>query len=47
MIGDEERDIIAGKEAGCKTIRVINKIGINSRADYIIKEIKEILNIIK
>lgn len=41
LIGDTENDIKAGRAAGCKTI------GINTKADFEIKNIRELLNLIK
>lgn len=58
IIGDGVNDIIAGKSAGCKTIltanlleseylRIIEKKLKKIKPDYIIKNLKETLNIIK
>ncbi len=51
IVGDSPYDIIAGKKAGCKTIAVLtghyNRERIaQEKPDYIIKELKEILEVI-
>lgn len=58
IIGDGVNDIIAGKSAGCKTILIANLLETEylriieekleeTKPDYIIKNLKEALNIIK
>ena len=49
VVGDTHKDIMAGKKANCKTIllkKIYNKNQI-LRPDYTIKNLKELINIIK
>lgn len=41
MIGDQERDIEAGRRAGCRTIRV-NRTGESSDADFVVRDMMEL-----
>ncbi len=49
VIGDRNKDIIAGKRAGCKTVLLIKKYNNYkvSQSDYIIKDFKNLLKITK
>ncbi len=49
FIGDTDKDIIAGKKGNCKTILIKKKYNKShaSKPDFIVKNFKEILNIIK
>ncbi len=49
FIGDTDKDIIAGKKGNCKTILLKKKYNKfhNSKPDFIVQNLKEILNIIK
>ena len=44
MIGDSERDLLAGKNAGCRTIYISDKISEN--ADFYAKDLYQAVNII-
>jgi len=49
MIGDRWKDIVAGKQAGCKTIFIGNeydKSPVNLKPDYSVNNISEIIKII-
>lgn len=49
MIGDTERDIIAGRDAGCTTIGVMNGYGVRKASvipDYFFKDIDQSVNFI-
>lgn len=43
MVGDQESDIIAGKEAGCKTVYIGEK---NVQSTYTIRKINDLLEIL-
>ncbi|WP_456420257.1 D-glycero-alpha-D-manno-heptose-1,7-bisphosphate 7-phosphatase, partial [Methanocaldococcus infernus] len=46
MIGDDERDILAGKAVGCKTIRILYKEE-KTEADFVVKDLYECVKIVK
>ncbi|KKK95800.1 hypothetical protein LCGC14_2669170 [marine sediment metagenome] len=45
-VGDEERDIEAGKNAGCRTIRITKQADVESKADYKATDLKKAVEII-
>ena len=45
-VGDEERDIEAGKSAGCRTIRITKQTDIESKADYKAINLKQAVEIV-
>ena len=45
MIGDREIDVLSGKNAGTYGCLFTKKDGVDSAADYIIKDIIEVLDI--
>ena len=47
MVGDRNKDIIAGNNAGCKTIYVNNEGTKNSIASFSVREIYEVIDIIR
>jgi D,D-heptose 1,7-bisphosphate phosphatase len=46
FIGDKDFDILCGKNAGCKTIRILGDYDVSIKADYDIKSLDEIKSII-
>jgi len=47
MVGDNWKDILAGKEAGCETILVKRKYNRTVSADYRVQSLQDIIGIIK
>ena len=45
MIGDKESDIIAGKNVGLKTILVNNNYNFKIKADFIVSDLGDLLNL--
>ncbi len=46
FIGDKDFDILCGKNAGCKTIRILGDYENSVKADYEINSFDEIINVI-
>ncbi len=45
-VGDEERDIEAGKNAGCRTIRITEQADFESKADYKVNDLTQAVKIV-
>ena len=45
-VGDEERDIEAGKNAGCRTILLTEQTDVVSKADYNVTDLKKAVEIV-
>ncbi len=45
-VGDEERDIEAGINAGCRTIRITKQTDVESKADYKVNDLNKAVEIV-